>query len=430
MGLQSGQRPGAGLVLRLADESEEAPSVSVDVENFDMLSKALAEHHWEQLAELRECPVGKSQLYGGVWLLSKYDDVMTAARDWQTYSSARGSAPVPLDTGGDIRLMPISTDPPLQRELRQLIDRHFGPKKVAAAREEVREGAITLFEKFQKRGECDFVAEYAAAFPANTFFHYAFGVDPDTTGRVMGWLNHMLHAPNEASESVQAFFGWTKGLLDGRRESGSRDDVLDSLLTGTVHGRELTDPERMMVMMNLIIGGIETTTHVLGNVMFHLAFRPAIRERLGSDRSLIPAAVEEFLRYESPADARGRAATCPVQVGAAHIQPNDRVALFYSAANRDPAKYDDPDEIVLDRFTGRAAPHLSFGAGPHRCPGAHLARLEIAVTIEEALDRLADLSLATDEIEYVYGLTRGPVAVPLRFRPYVPAARAGRGPRP
>jgi cytochrome P450 len=234
----------------------------------------------------------------------------------------------------------------------------------------------------------------------------------------------MLHAPNEAAGSVQAFFGWTRGLLDARRASGSRDDVLGSLLTGTVNGRELTDPERMMIMMNLIIGGIETTTHVLGNVMCHRAASPGIREQLSADRSLIPAAVEEFLRYESPADARGREATCPVQVGAAHIQPNDRVALFYAAANRDPAKYDDPDEIVLDRFAGRAAPHLTFGAGPHRCPGAHLARLEIAVTIEEALGRLADLSLADGEIEYVHGLTRGPVAVPLRFRPYIPAGHA------
>jgi cytochrome P450 len=398
--------------------------VTIDVENFDMLSRSLAERHWEQLAELRECPVGKSNLYGGVWLLSKYDDVMTAARDWQTYSSASGSAPVPLNTGGDIKLMPIATDPPLQRELRRLIDKHFGPKKVAAAKEDVRKGAIALFEAFQSRGECEFVAEYAAPFPANTFFQYAFGVDPDTTGRVTGWLDHMLRAPNEAAESVQAFFAWTKELLDGRRASGPRDDVLDSLLTGTVDGRELTDPERMMIMMNLIIGGIETTTHVLGNVMHHLAGRPEIRERLSADRGLIPAAVEEFLRYESPADARGRAATCPVNVDGARIQPNDRVALFYSAANRDPAKYDDPDEIVLDRFAGRAAPHLSFGAGPHRCPGAHLARLEIAVTIEEALDRLADLSLTGDTVEYAYGLTRGPVAVPITFRPHVTAGPA------
>jgi cytochrome P450 len=217
---------------------------------------------------------------------------------------------------------------------------------------------------------------------------------------------------------VQAFFSWTQNLLAERRDSGPRDDVLDSLLTGTVQGRELSDPERMMVIMNLIIGGVETTTHVLGNVLHNLAIRPDIRQRLDEDRSLIPAAVEEFLRYESPADARGRVATCPVTVGAAEIAAKDRVALFYSAANRDPEKYADPDEIVLDRFAGEAYPHLTFGAGPHRCPGAHLARMEIIVTIQEVLDRLQDLTLDAEEISYVYGLTRGPKAVPLRFRPY------------
>jgi len=234
----------------------------------------------------------------------------------------------------------------------------------------------------------------------------------------MQWIDHMLHAPNRASESVLAFFDWTKSLLDGRREGEPRDDVLDSLLHGEIQGREPTDSERMMVIMNLVIGGVETTTHALGNVVYHLATKPEIRARLNADRSLVPAAVEEFLRYESPADARGRTATCPVQVGAAHIQAKDRVALFYSVANRDPAKYNNPDEIVLDRFVGQASPHLSFGAGPHRCPGAHLARLEIAVTIEEVLDRLQDLSLAADRVEYVSGLTRGPVAVPLKFRPF------------
>jgi cytochrome P450 len=390
--------------------------MAVSVENFDLLSESLVERHWEQLAELRECPVGRSNRYGGVWLLAKYDDVMAAARDWETFSSADGSAPVPLDTGGNVKLMPISTDPPFQREVRRLIDLHFSPRKVAEAEADVRAGAVRLFERFESRGECDFTADFAAEFPANTFFQYAFGVESGTTGLVMGWLHHMLKAPTEAHDSVQAFYSWTKNLIDGRRKSGPRDDVLDSLLTGAVNDRELTDSERMMVIMNLIIGGIETTTHVLGNVMYHLATRPDIRARLDADRSLIPAAIEEFLRYESPADARGRAATCPVHVGGAEIPARDRVALFYSAANRDPAKYDRPDEIVLDRFVGRANPHLSFGAGPHRCPGAHLARLEIKVTIEEILDRMQDLTLAVDHIAYHHGLTRGPVSVPVTFR--------------
>jgi cytochrome P450 len=396
---------------------KEARRVAVDVENFDLLSPDLAKRHWEQLAELRECPVGRSRLYGGVWLLSKYDHVMAAARDWETFSSAEGSAPVPLETGGEIKLMPISTDPPLQRELRRLIDKHFSPRRVAAAEPQVRAGAVALIETFISRGECEFVGDYAAAFPANSFFEYAFGVEPDTTGRVMSWLDTILQRPDQAAEAVQNFYAWTKSLLDGRRPGDPHDDVLNSLVEGTVDGHELTESQCMMVLMNLIIGGVETTTHALSNAVLKLATDQTIRDRLDCDRALIPAAVEEFLRFEAPAGARGRAATCPVEVGGAHIQARDRVALFYSAANRDPEAYERPDEIVLDRFVGTARPHLTFGAGPHRCPGAHLARLEMIVTLEEVLDRLPDLALATNTVDYVAGLTRGPVSLPLTFRP-------------
>jgi len=396
--------------------------MAVDIASFDLLSEALAERHWEQLAELRECPVGKSALYGGVWLLSRYDDVVAAARNWQAFSSAEGSAPVPLSTDGKIKLMPISTDPPFQSGLRRLIDPHYSARRVTDAEDVIRRGAVRLFEQFQHRGSCDFTNEYAIEFPANTFFQYSFGVEADTTGRVMGWLDHILKAPNEALESVKAFYDWTASLIEGRRNSAPRNDVLDSLLTGAVDGRELSDSERMMVIMNLIVGGVETTTHALGNVVHILATRPDIRAKLSEQRSIIPAAVEEFLRYEAPADARGRVTTCPMHVGGADIPANERVALFYSAANRDPSKFPSPDEIIIDRFVGRSDAHLGFGAGAHRCPGAHLARTEIRVTIEEVLDRMQDLEMAADEIKYHHGLTRGPIAMPVRFRPYQEAA--------
>jgi cytochrome P450 len=139
--------------------------VAIDIASFDPLSEDLAVNHWERLSELRRCPVGKSELYGGLWFLARYDDVLEAARDWQTYSSAEGSSPVPLQSDGGIKLMPISTDPPVQRELRRLIDRHFGPKKMPDAQPAIRNRAIALIERFQSRGTCDFVAEFAVPYP-------------------------------------------------------------------------------------------------------------------------------------------------------------------------------------------------------------------------------------------------------------------------
>ncbi len=391
--------------------------MTAEVAQFDPLSESFAEEHWQQLAELRRCPVGRTDLYGGLWILARYDDVLNAARDWQTYSSSDGSSPVPLQTGGSVKLMPISTDPPFQRDLRKLIDRHFGARLMPAAEPATRAIALELFAAFEGRGECEFMTEFALKFPAYSFFNYAFGVPPQTSTAVMGWLDDILAAPHRAAESVQAFFGWTRSLLDERRHGEPRDDVLSSLLTGTVEGRELTDDERGMVLMNLVIGGVDTTALAIGNIVHHLATAPDLRRRLDEDRSLIPAAVEEFLRFEPPNSLRGRSVTCPVDVNGVHLAPRDRVVLAYGAANRDPDKYESPDELVIDRFTAPVPAHMTFGAGPHRCPGSHFARMEIAVATNLVLDRLQDLELAIEEVTYTAGLTRGPRSLPVTFSP-------------
>jgi cytochrome P450 len=182
-----------------------------------------------------------------------------------------------------------------------------------------------------------------------------------------------------------------------------------------VADRPLADSERMMSIMNIVTGGIETTIQAMGNIAYHLATRPDLRARLKAEPSLIPAAVEEFLRFESPAPIQGRATTCPVRLGTADIQAGERVVLHWGCANRDPAAYDRPDEIVLDRFVGEAKPHMTFGIGAHHCPGAHFARLELKVAVEEMLARMPDLELVTDDVEYRAGLTWGPIALPVRF---------------
>jgi cytochrome P450 len=387
----------------------------VHMAKFDPLGEELAENFWEQMSELRECPVDRTELYGGIWILSKYADVLTAARDWESFSSAKGSGVVPRQATGDVRPIPIDLDPPLHRDFRRLIDRHFGPKAVAGAESEVRQVAVELIERFQGSGKCDFVRDFATPFPLNAFFQFALGTDMDEAEKVMQWLDKMLVSPTEGAEAMLNYFEWAKGLLDKRREGERRGDVLDSLLEGSVQGRELTDRERQMVIMNVVTGGIETTTHALSNAVYHLAASPEIRRRLNEDRTLIPAAIEEFLRYESPAPSRGRTATCPVQIDGADIKEGERILLFFGAANRDPLLFESPEEIVLDRYRGEANPHLSFGAGPHRCPGAHFARLEMKVALEEILDRLPNLDLDTDHLEYGAGITRGLLSLPLKF---------------
>lgn len=391
--------------------------MNVDFADFDPLDQELSENLWERLAQMRECPVAHTDKRGGMWLLSRHGEVLEAARNWEDLTSTHGSGIVPIPQVSGIKMIPIHTDPPVQREYRRLIDRHFGPKKMPDAEAAVRAKAVELISAFAGDGNCDFVAQFTVPFPVAAFFDFAFGVEMAEAEKVLGWLDTILASPAESSDAISSFFEWTRVLIEVRRASGERrGDVLDALLDGNVLGEDLTDRQRMMVIMNLVTGGIETTTHALSNAIFHLAAMPALRQQLDADPALIPAAVEEFLRFEAPAPGQGRTATRPVTIGKTNIQVGERVVLYYGSANRDPRVYDHPEEIRPDRFRGETAPHLTFGAGPHRCPGAHFARLELRVAIEEVLGRLKGLELASDEFTYTTGLTRGLKSLPLKFR--------------
>jgi cytochrome P450 len=392
----------------------------MDAVHFDPLGPERSEDLWSCLKELRDGPVVKTEEYGGIWLVTKYEDVTRAARDYEAFCSRRGAGPVPRADVGDVKLVPIETDPPVHRPYRKLIDRHFRPEAVAAAEGTIRGLAVDLLDRFIASEAHDFVAEFAVPFPAQTFFAFAFGVGVEESGMVMDWLDALLMTPNAIAkgrtyeaDAVLKLYDWTRGLLERRRGEPACGDVIDSLLHGTVDGRALTDSEQMMMVMNLLGGGLETTTSALGSMVYHLARRPELRRRLDADRGLIPAAVEEFLRLDAPAPGVGRTSTCPVSMGQVTIAPDERVILYLGSANRDPAAFANPDEIDLDRYAGRCKPHLTFGTGPHFCPGAHLARLELSVALSEILDRLGEFRLASPTVRFGSGITRGPIAMPL-----------------
>lgn len=394
----------------------------MDFTHFDPLGSERSEDLWDCLKELRDGPVVKTEEYGGVWLISGYEDVTKAARDHATFSSSRGAGPVPRADVGDVKLVPLETDPPIHRGYRKLIDPHFRPEVVGASEGALRALAADLIERFRPAGSCDFAADFAVPFPANAFFVYAFGVDLEAAGMEMEWLDALLLTPSamakgraHEAEAILKLYQWAQGFLDRRRAEPRRDDVIDSLLYGEVDGRELEEPERLMIILNLLGGGLETTANALGNMIYHLAGRPDLRTRLARERTLIPAAIEEFLRLDAPAPGVGRTTMCPAAAGTTVIPAGQRAILYYGSANRDSAVFADPDEIDLDRYARRSKPHLTFGIGPHHCAGAHLARLELRVALEEVLDRLGEFSLATPTVTFGSGITRGPVSLPLVF---------------
>jgi cytochrome P450 len=177
----------------------------------------------------------------------------------------------------------------------------------------------------------------------------------------------------------------------------------------------MTDAEIIGSLQLLILGGLHTTTGALGMMVHRFCLQPEIPERLRANPELIPTAVEELLRLDSPMVAIARTATRDTELDGQQIAAGDKLMIYWGSANRDGAVFDHPDEFDLDRSANR---HVAFGVGPHRCAGSNVARLNLRVAVEEIVMRLHDLRLATDdEIEYHATVNRGPVSLPITFTP-------------
>jgi cytochrome P450 len=191
--------------------------------------------------------------------------------------------------------------------------------------------------------------------------------------------------------------------------------VVDAVLHADIDGRPITELEVIGTVQLLVLGGLDTTAGALGAFVIRFASEPEIPALLRADPGLVPDAVEELLRLDGPFVAIGRTATCPVDLDGHAVDEGDKVVMFWSSANRDEAEFVDSDRFDPRRESNR---HLAFGAGPHRCAGSSLARMNLRIAVEELVRRLDDIRIDTDEsIEFHQGFNRSPLAVPITFEP-------------
>ncbi len=351
----------------------------------------------------------------GFFALSRYDDVHAALRDWETFTSSRG---ITLEETTELSPpMLIEMDPPRHTELRGLVSRAFTPKRVAAMEDPVRLLARRLARDLARRGGGDVIAEFAAVVPMAVISEML-GVPPSDRGRIQELAHTLVHREPGRAELTRA--GARAGVelasyfarLVGDRRGGHGDDLVTGMLHAEEGGRRLRDEEVIGFCFLLIIAGYETTTKLIGNACFWLSRHRDQLAAIAAEPDLVPAAVEETLRYDGPTQLMAREATRDAVIRDGRIPAGARVLLLLGSANRDEARFREPDRFDVFR---EPVPHLAFGFGPHHCLGAALARLEGRVALEELLAALPGLVVDEDGAERVHsGNVRGFARLPVR----------------
>ena len=341
-----------------------------------------------------EQPLLHSDLYGGFWLLTRYDDVVAAALDCESYTSAvPGTTLIPSTQPRTDPLLPLELDPPEHSTYRALVNPLFARPRIDAMRPELEVLATRLLEPFVRNGGGDVMAEFAHPMSLGSLARLM-NLPEEDEGRWFDWVERMYsNAILDSADHAQAAReaeAYIDELIEDRKRT-PRDDFLGTLIRAEVDGQGLSDAEIRQFGMVMLLAGYETTSGAMGMSLLHLAEHPDLRAQLfGDPDGLAHTAVNEFLRYVSPVQVFGRNAAHDVELHGQTIPAGDVVLLGYGAANRDPRAFDEPDRCILDRHPNR---HVAFGHGRHLCLGANLARLELTIMIERFAELLPEFDV-------------------------------------
>jgi cytochrome P450 family 142 subfamily A polypeptide 1 len=346
-----------------------------------------------ELAWLREHDPVHWDEAGQVWGVTRYDDLKAVETNPAEFSNAGGIRP---DTG-PIPMM-IDMDDPEHLRRRKLVNKGFTPQRVRDLEPRIVEVVDGLIDRVAAQGTCDFVTDIAAWLPL-VMIGDALGVEPADHPTLLKWSDDLMRGQGQTDDALiiamadafAAYVGYITGVIEDRR-ARPRDDLMSVLVHAEIGGDHLDDDALVHESLLILIGGDETTRHVITGGMYQLLSDHTRWERLLTDRSLVSTAVEESLRWVSPIKNMARTATRDVELGGKAIKEGQKLLLLYPSANRDEDQFPDPMNFDLARTPND---HVAFGFGPHFCLGAALARLELKVAFERLLDRLPDLALAS-----------------------------------
>ncbi|HZO76164.1 MAG TPA: cytochrome P450 [Ktedonobacteraceae bacterium] len=365
--------------------------------------------------------------YLHAWIVTRYADVVTV---FQRFSANRTYTPEQLETLGLSALKPLGQvmvhqmlflDPPDHTRIRGLASKAFTPRRVAILRSHIQDITNSLLDAIQDKGEMDIIADLAYPLPAIVTAEML-GVPTSDWQQLTAWsadfaqvLGNFQHNPDYASKAIRSLeemVVYFRSAIQEQRKH-PRDGLISAYLNAEIDGDRFTEEEVIANTIVTMVGGQETTTNLIGNGLLSLLRHRDQMEKLRTDLALIPSAVEELLRFESPSQHTARLAPDDVELGGKKIRKRQAVIAVMGAANRDPERFADPDRLDVERQDNR---HVAFAWASHFCFGAPLARIEGQVAFESVLRRMPNLALKPEPITWRANLgLRGLTALPVSF---------------
>lgn len=374
----------------------------------------LRAHHHDEWDRLRnEHPVFGTDKHPErmVWMLLGYDDIHAAMQSPKLFSSRQVS---PF-RDEDHQWIPEELDPPEHTKYRQLLNPYFSPGPTRALEPAIRQYCVELIDEITATEGCDLMVDFARRFPTVIFMRIL-GLPVEQADTLLEWVIGLMHTlpADDPDGSIRGghmttIYTYLTDLFEQRRKE-PKDDLVSKLLEDQIDGRPLTDEELGEIGFLLYMAGLDTVAGMLGYTFKHLAEHPELQQLVRDKPARIPDVVEELLRYYGIVTT-GRVVTEDTEFAGCPMKAGDRIATPFASANRDGGEFPDADKFIVGRPSNR---HLAFGAGPHRCLGSNLARLELRVAIEEWHKRVPTYRVKegaelTQHIGGVAGLDRLPL---------------------
>ncbi|WP_181782698.1 cytochrome P450 [Pseudonocardia pini] len=391
--------------------AEAAPTVACEhARRFTIYDTGTPLDPYPTLREIRSgCPVARSEQFGGYWIVTRYADARFVLQNPEIFSSTQNTIPPRKDISVGPPI-PLNVDPPHHTDYRKLLEPLMSPKVARAMEPRIREEVRKLVAPIVTAGGTELVEGMAAKLPGLVFLPLL-GLDVTELDELLSLHTRLLATTRVAPEDREAatrvreeaeaaLHAKVGALLDARSAMPDPpEDIMTALAVADLENAPLGRPEALRTVKLLFAAALDTVKNTLSMAMYYLAQHPEQRAELVADERLIPVAVEEFIRFFSPAPT-GRLVMRDVEVGGVTFAAGDMVLVPIVAANHDDARFAEPDRIDFHR---RSNPHIGFGAGPHRCLGSHLARMELKVALEEIHRAMPEYHLASDVPPRVHG---------------------------